>query len=524
MPEIGKPSIIITPPTTGGGGGTTPIEIDGALYTFNGTITNGIAIQVNLVDSGGNLVPNVGVTQVGNVFAAEIIDFTPIEVNGVSVGDVDNWILIEVETFDKNGNPISAVSTLTGNVLELDIAGTTPLEINAVSYASPIDNWDTVNIDVDNKNGIMLVQGVDFTVTKVGNLINFDIGGQTALTVNTNASGYVTNWDTIDIDIDDKNGNMLVEGTSFTKSILGNNISFDIAGNHPITINGGPIVGNVPNWDSENISILDQLGNVVVPTSQSIVGSQVTLNIVNNPAPSGVAFKVPPNGQTTQYAIGATPEDEGWRWANGFWDYVAPTSPAKVAELDYTLTTGNNFWYRLQQPLVVAGISSTIRFVDVDGGQTWSTTNNKHWVTIDKLTGLMFIRLRDQAPTAQSVWQNMIDLCAALSLTVAGNTYSDWFMPSLTEMAYLFGGVRTSTNWVDAVTGGSTYIMTGSSSSWNTGVYWTATTRPDLTTAVQMHRADTTFAMFGAISQNKSGGAAVPCVPIRKCRNLITAP
>jgi hypothetical protein len=357
------------------------------------------------------------------------------------------------------------------------------------------------------------------SVALVGNTLTIVVDIDTELFFNGTLKGSITDGTPINVNLQSSGG---IQQTPISSTLSGNTLTIVIDIDTDIAVNS-TIVGSVIDGLLINILPVDSITNLpITPTSTILAGNNLTIGIATGTA-SGVAFKVPPNGQTTQYATGATPEDEGWRWINGFWNYVAPTTPKAVAELDYSLS-GNNFWYRLQQPLTVAGVTSTVRFVDIDGGQTWSTTGNRHWVTIDKLTGLMFIRLRDQAPVSQSVWQTMIDLCAALSLTVAGNTYADWYMPSLTEMAFLFGGVRTSTNWIDPVTSPSVNIMTGSSSTWNTGVYWTATTRPDLTTAVQMHRADTTFSMFGALSQNKSGGAAVPCVPIRQCRSLITAP
>jgi hypothetical protein len=355
------------------------------------------------------------------------------------------------------------------------------------------------------------------SVALVGNTLTIVVDIDTELFFNGTMQGSITDGTPINVTLESSGG---IQQTPISSTLVGNLLTIVIDIDTDIAVNSTP-VGSVLNGLLINVLPVDSITNLpITPTSTILAGNNLTIGIATGTA-SGVAFKVPPNGQTTQYATGATPEDEGWRWANGFWNYVAPSTPKAVAELDYSLS-GNDFWYRLQQPLTVAGVTSNIRFVDVDGGQTWSTTNNKHLVTIDKLTGLMFTRSRDAAPSASSVWQNVIDACAALSLTVDGVTYNDWYMMSLTEAAYLFGGLRTSNNWSDPISGVA--IMANGGSLWSTGQYWTATTRPDLTTAAQNHRADLTFAMFGALFQNKTGGGALTTVPIRQCRSLITAP
>ena len=283
----------------------------------------------------------------------------------------------------------------------------------------------------------------------------------------------------------------------------------------PIEVNN-VAQGDITNGIAIDVNLEDSGGNPVAPISSVLVANTLTIEVPTGVTPSGVAFKIAPCAQSTSFATGPTPQDEGWRFINGWWDYVAPTTPEKTAELQYSL--GANFWYRLQQTLRVGAVNSNVRFVDVDGGQTWGIAGNKNYVAIDKLTGLMFIRFADIAPLNQN-WQNMINTISALSVVVDGVTYNDWYMPSLMEMALLFGNARTSVTWNDPVSGNP--IMNGSSSNWATGNYWTATTREDLITSASTARADLTFSMFGALSSAKTG--SLPCVPIRKCRNLITA-
>lgn len=446
--QAGKPLITLLKPGTGvTPGGNTPITIDGALVSLVSNIANGVPIDVNLIDSSGNPVPNGAISQAGNVFNARIIDVTPISVNTVPQGNIDNWQNIEIDVDDKNGNPITPI------------------------------------------------------ITKVGNTINLDIAGQTPLSINATPAGAIDNWDNINIDVDDKNGNPITP----TVSIIGNNINLDIAGNTPLQVNGGASIGVIPNWDLADILLRDQFANVVPLVSSSIAGSQVTLNINNNPAPSGVAFQT---AQGTQYNTFAN-YDEGWRMRNAWFDYVPPTSPAKVAALDYT--QGANSFYILKQALIVDGVSSTTRFVDVDGGQTWSTTNNKNLVTIDKLTGLMFTRTYISSTKS---WSLLLTDADAYSITVDGVVYDDWFMISAAEYMAIFGIYRGSGNWADPFTGIN--IMSGSFPNGN--VHTATTYEPSSTNDIQA-RADS--GGFGGFANGLKSGN-LQTVFIRKCRNLIS--
>lgn len=485
--------------------GTSPISVNGV---SQGSISNWDNIAISVTDKNGSTITPT-ITKVGNNIGLSIAGTVPLTVNSFPSGTLDNFDPVSIDTFDKNGVAISALVTKTGNNIDLSIAGTSPFFVNAVQY-SVIDNWDPINVNVTDKNGSAITP----TVVKTGNTYALSIAGVTPISVNTVSIGTIANWDNIEIDVDDKNGNPITP--TITK--VGNTINLDIAGTHPVQINGGASIGNIPNWDSENIVLKDQLGNTVVPTSTSIVGSTVNINITNNPAPSGVAFKIAPPTQRTIYATGATPEDEGWRWQNGWWDYVPPTAPEKVAELDYS-QSGVNPWYVLKQSLRVGSVTSTTRFVDVLGGQTWAATNNRNYVAIDKLTGLMFVRLSDVFIT-QTTWQAMIDAVAALSLTIDGVTYNDWYVPTIEEYALLFGCLRTAPNWADPVTGIN--IMTSIAAAWNVGLYQSATTSEVTPTNMCAHRADSTFGQYAGLTGPKTG-TGYRCVPIRKCRNLITA-
>lgn len=343
--QAGKPLITLLKIGSGSGPATTPITIDGALVSLAGNVQNGVPIDVNLVDSSGNPVPNGPISQVGNVFNAEIIDVTTVSVNAAPQGSVDNWQNIEIDVDDKNGNPI------------------TP------------------------------------TITKVGNTINLDIAGVTPISVNTVPQGNVDNWDNIEIDVDDKNGNPITP--AITK--VGNTINLDIAGNTPFQVNGGASPGVVPNWDLFDIRLRDQFGGVIAPTSVSVVGSIITINENVPPAGSGIAFQIAQGTQYTSYAN----FDEGWRMQNGWFDYVPPLAPLKRAYLDYT--QGANSFYVLGEALTVAGISSTTRFVSITGNQVFTGGTNRDKVLIDKLTGLMMYRVYDQGTAIWTAALNNAD-------------------------------------------------------------------------------------------------------------------
>ena len=113
----------------------------------------------------------------------------------------------------------------------------------------------------------------------------------------------------------------------------------------------------------------------------------------------------------------------------------------------------------------------------------------------------------------------MIDAVSALSLTIDGVVYNDWYVPSIEEYAMLFGCFRTASNWADSVTGIN--IMTSISASWNQGLYHSATTSEVTTSNMCPYRADATFGQYAGLTGPKS--SPYRCVPIRKCRNLITA-
>lgn len=193
-----------------------------------------------------------------------------------------------------------------------------------------------------------------------------------------------------------------------------------------------------------NVNLRDSLGNPITPTGSVLVGNDLTATLAT-PNPSGVALQFPTTSQYTSYATG----DIGWRTQNGWFDYTPPTYPAKFAELD--MTAGANSWYKLKTALTVGGVTSTERFVDINGVQGWGLVGNANAAVIDKLTGLMFSRGLQSWGALNWTTQNTNAL--AYSVVINGNTYADWYLMSLREYTSIFGMFLTGTVWNDPISG-----------------------------------------------------------------------
>lgn len=189
-----------------------------------------------------------------------------------------------------------------------------------------------------------------------------------------------------------------------------------------------------------NVNLLDTLGNPVNPIATTLVGNNLTAAL-NIPQPSGVALQFPSASQYPSYTTG----DTGWRVQNSFYFYNPPIYPAKFARLKNT--TLNDYFYELETPLSVNGVSSTKRFVDLSGVQSWSLSNNLSVATIDKLTGLMF--LRTPISVAPQSFDNAMASALSYSVTINGTTYSDWYCMGKGEADAIFSGFAGSPNWID---------------------------------------------------------------------------
>jgi hypothetical protein len=253
-----------------------------------------------------------------------------------------------------------------------------------------------------------------------------------------------------------------------------------------------------------NVNLTDGV-NPITPTSVALTGNDLDIEIPAPVVPSGVLLQRPVLQQYTSFNT----YDEGWRAQNG-WNtaYIKPTYPKVVAELDYSL--GSNYWWRLKDNLVVNGVSSKIRFVDVDGGQTWSSTGNKNLITIDKLTGIGIYR-----ETLSAVfWANHLINSDSLSIVVNGVTYNSFFLAANCEYFSIFGFLYNNpiSATTDQVTGGSASIFPGGNVE-----YYTATTRMDSSTFCGDYSALTTFF-------NRNKGLSGSAMYIFDASSLITAP
>ena len=223
-----------------------------------------------------------------------------------------------------------------------------------------------------------------------------------------------------------------------------------------ITVNSGSISltkdiyvnnANIGAFDSTSdvkVYLQDPGAVPITAVSSVLVGNDLTIT-ANIPNPNGVALQFPTPSQYTSFATG----DIGWRYQNGWFDYTYPFYPAKFAELDYT--AGANSWYKLKTALTVGGVSSTQRFVDINGVQGWGLAGNANVAVIDKLTGLMFTRNWNSWGSA--TWDTQNTNTLAYSVVINGVTYADWYMMSVREFESVFAFLVTVNSWVDPISG-----------------------------------------------------------------------
>jgi hypothetical protein len=217
-------------------------------------------------------------------------------------------------------------------------------------------------------------------------------------------------------------------------------------------------------------------------------------------APNGVLFETIKPSQYTSYRTG----DEGWRVQNNWFNYTPPTNPKAVAELDFTQTA---FFNVLKSPLIVNGVSSTTRFVDVNGIQAFSSTGNADLVVIDKLTGLMYTRTNVSSSLS---WNGQIDSALSYSIVVNGVTYNDWYLCTrneYTSIHHCYAGINASN---DTLTGVLLFNVQENC--------WTSTTYPISTTdAYFTRRSQRTIEIIAK-------GTTIFQIFVTNARNLITAP
>lgn len=214
----------------------------------------------------------------------------------------------------------------------------------------------------------------------------------------------------------------------------------------------GVLQGQVSYQSPIYVELQNGVGVPITPTSSTLVGNTLTATLAT-PTPSGVALQRPLGDQFVSFRTG----DTGWRVQNSWFYYTPPVYPAKFARLKNTNTS--DYWYTLETPLTVNGVTSTQRFVDVSGVQSWSALNNLNLSIIDKLTGLMFTRTRSGLSRS---WNDSIDDALAYSVTINGTTFSDWYLASLIEVVSFFGNYVTGLTWTDPVSSQTIYSFQNS--------------------------------------------------------------
>lgn len=257
--------------------------------------------------------------------------------------------------------------------------------------------------------------------------------------------------------------------------------------------NNGVASGFIPSVGTINVT------TNAVPTSFTITGRTIDIVVPSGSSPSGVAFQMPKPSQYESYRTG----DTGSRFQTGWYDITQPTYPKVYAELDYALSNG---LYLMKNSLIVNGVNSTRRFVDVDGGQTFSATNNKNAVVIDKLSGLMYTR--NNQVGSGGTWNDMIDQALTYSIVVNGVTYDDWYMADRSELDQAIGGGYLS----DPNTSVALFNQANATQ-------WTSATR--ISSNTNAYYYDIVSFTIATLAKATGGQRTIL---VRKAHNLITAP
>jgi hypothetical protein len=297
--------------------------------------------------------------------------------------------------------------------------------------------------------------------------------------------------------------NIVINDSSVENSDASYSVNVLAEGSHvipdsQINVNGVD-EGDVVSVKTIDVNLEDSVGDPVTPTSVGLVGNTLTIEVPSGSSPSGVLFKTIQASQHTSYRTG----DEGWRVQNGWFDYTPPTTPKSVAELDYSIA---DFFSVLASPLVVNGVSSTTRFVDVNGVQVFTTTGNANLVVIDKLTGLMYSRVAD---TSNS-WINAIDDALAYSIVVNSITYDDWFLPTHFELLSTINYKIGVNGYTDGLTGINFFTTTA--------LLYSSTTNVNSTN--QALYSDNSLKFTAGVNKLTLYNS----IYVRDARNLITAP
>lgn len=430
-----------------------------------------------------------------------------ITINGVSYGSVLSGGTEDIAVVDGSGTPVGSLvsgnwvvtaSCANATAVLKDSAGTT---ISTTLIAS----GGSSNITAPNASAV-LKNTINTTLSTTSILSNgsSNITAPDSTAVIKDDSGNILKTSIIpsnvsqDVTINDSTAVLknTLTTTLSTTSINAESSANITAPDSTITINSASF-NPYPSGATSNILVKDGTG--------AQVGSKVGTEwiVPSGSTPSGVLLNVPLGMQYTSYRTG----DVGWRLQNGYFNYSPPANPKVIAQLDNTL--GATAWFQLKDALVVGGVSSKIRFVDVNGVQGFGVSDNIQDILIDKLTGIGMYRFPEDF--AAATWNNCIDTGLSLSIVVKGVTYSDWYLQSIEEYLKVFGITSILGSVVrDPIT--LVNIMGPSTGS----TYHTSTSYENPTTLSVVHSYDQ------PTTDNKS--ASRSAIYVFDARSLITAP
>lgn len=487
--------------------GDVDVSVNGTLYDTE-TAPGAVNIPVTNLDddSVGVVTPGVGV-KVGNSLVlikktgGALIESKAVVAEGVAETTIDDSVVVIKDsggvtlyskTVKADDVAEQVVNDATVNVRKSDGVLIAAVPVKAQSTEpynvanSTVTMKDTAGATLDSKS-VKATESAEFTAPNATAPIKDSAG--TLLKTEVFKSG-----ETRDVGIGD--GTVAVKDsggvTLHTKTVKAQGTAEQVVSDSVLTLNSGAFL-SVKAQASQNIQLLSSVDNSpILPVS--VVGP--VIKVAPGSTPSGVSFKTIQPSQRIQFR----PGDEGSREQAGWFNYTPPANPKAVADLDYSSA---NSAFVLRAPLVVNGVSSTTRFVDANGVQVFTSTNNANLVIIDKLTGMMYTR----GTVAGGTWNDAVDAALAYSIVVNGVTYDDWFLYSVNEAMSMYNG---QTDTQTGITLFSTTIAYDT---------WVSTTRLDSTTnSFYFQRAPRIPINLG------KGFAGVPIVCVRNARNLITAP
>ena len=506
-------------------GGEWIVNTGGSCADATYTITNstGITLYTGTIPSGGSLTQAISNSTLNvNNSASTLISSRSILAQGTDSYNVADSVAVikdslgttlksenilatasenitinnsSVNVNKSNGTLISAVSVKAENTASYNVADSTAVlkdEDGNTLSSTPIKATETTNITAP--NGDVSVNSVAFDDVLSGGTLNIQVRKSTGNDLIGSKQGQY--WRIGDSTITNSDSSYDVDVKATESLVLPDS---------QINVNSVD-EGDVVSVKTIDVNLEDSLGAPVVPTSVGLVGNTLTIEVPSGASPSGVLFQFPHCSRYTSFRNG----DEGWRLQNAWYDYTPPSYPATIAELDTSI--GANFFYKLKNPLIVNGVSSTTRFVDVNGVQVFTSTRNANLVFIDKLTGLMYTRT--DLDGTNTTWNNAIDGALSHSIVVNSITLDDWYLMANPECISTFGSFAEITGgWTDPIN--STTIAT-----YISAFHFTATTLSEETTYANSFRTMATAS--GLYYDIKT--ATRRRIFVRKCQDLITSP